>query len=205
MYKAGEYDLAGFSVGAVERSKILPKKTMGRGDVVLGLASSGVHSNGFSLVRHIMTINDIDYSAQAPFAKGKTLGDVFLEPTRIYVKSALAVIRKFPKDVKALAHITGGGLWDNFHRVVPDNLELELKPNAWPMPPVFAWLQEKGDVPAEDMQRTFNCGIGMAIVVSKNSAVSVTKLLEKQGEKVHVIGQLIAKPKAISSKKTVKK
>ena len=194
MYKAGEYDLAGFSVGAVERDRILPKKNLMAGDVVLGLASSGVHSNGFSLVRHIMTLNKLDYSAPAPFAKGKTLGDVFLEPTRIYVKSTLAAIRKFPKDVKALAHITGGGLWDNFHRVIPDSLTLKLVPNAWPMPPVFKWLQDKGNVPTEDMQRTFNCGIGMTVVVSKASAARVIKLLEKEGEKVYVIGELINRP-----------
>ena len=191
MYKAGEYDLAGFSVGAVERKNLLPKKTLRAGDVVLGLASSGVHSNGFSLVRHIMAINKLDYRSPAPFAKGKTLGDVLLTPTRIYVKSVLKAIRAFPKDVKALAHITGGGLWDNFHRVVPDHLSLKLAAASWPVPPVFTWLQEQGNVPAEDMARTFNGGIGMTVVVSRASAAKVAKLLEKEGEKVYVIGELV--------------
>ena len=195
MYKAGEYDLAGFSVGAVERKNLLPKKNVVSGDIVLGLASSGVHSNGFSLVRHIMDINGLDYNSPAPFAKGKSLGEVFLEPTRIYVKSALKAIRKYPTGVKALAHITGGGLWDNFHRVVPDHMMLEISHDTWPVPPVFNWLQEKGNVPTEDMNRTFNCGIGMAIVVSKTLATKVATLLEKEGEEVHVIGKMIKRPK----------
>ena len=195
MYKAGEYDLAGFSVGAVERNKLLPGRNMTKGDIVLGLASSGVHSNGFSLVRHIMTLNKLDYSAPAPFAKGKSLGDVFLEPTRIYVKSALSVMRKFPKDVKGFAHITGGGLVDNFERVIPKTLTLKLKPDAWSMPAVFKWLQEAGNVPAADMQRTFNCGIGMAVVVSAKAAAAVTKHLQKEGEKVFVIGELVKRSK----------
>ena len=193
MYKDGEYDLAGFSVGAVERKNLLPKKTIKAGDVVLGLASSGVHSNGFSLVRHIMSKAKLDYTSPAPFAKGKTLGDVFLTPTKIYVKPCLAALKKFPADVKALAHITGGGLMDNFERVIPEKLTLKTNADAMKLPQPFAWLQETGNVPEDDMRRTFNCGIGMVLVVSAAKAEAVAKLLAAQGEKVKTLGVMAKK------------
>lgn len=194
MYKAGEYDLAGFSVGAVERKNLLPKKTLKKGDVLLGLASSGVHSNGFSLVRHIMELGKLDYASPAPFVKGKTLGDVFLTPTRIYVKSCLKAIRSFPKDVKALAHITGGGV-ENIPRVLPESMAVEIDAAAWPKQPVFQWLQSQGNIPLADLRRTFNCGIGMVMVVSKKAAPAVIRLLEKEGEKVYALGQIVARKK----------
>jgi phosphoribosylformylglycinamidine cyclo-ligase len=190
MYKPGEYDLAGFSVGAVERGKTLPLKNVKKGDVILGLASSGVHSNGYSLVRHVMKLCKLNYNSPAPFAKGKTLADVLLTPTRIYVKSALAAIRAFPKDVKAFAHITGGGLPGNVPRVLPDNLAAHIDATGWKRPAVFSWLQEAGNVPASDMWRTFNCGIGMIVVVEKSKAEKVKAQLEKSGEKVFTIGTL---------------
>lgn len=186
MYKPGEYDLAGFSVGAVERKYLLPGSVK-EGDVILGLASSGVHSNGFSLVRKIMEVGKLSYKSPAPFAKGKTLGDVLLVPTRIYVKSCLAVIRKYPKDVKALAHITGGGL-ENIPRVLPDKLAARIDEKAWAFTPLFKWLQQAGNVPAEDMRRTFNCGIGMIMVVSPSAASAITRLLQKEGETVKKLG-----------------
>lgn len=189
MYQSEEYDLAGFSVGIVERGRLLPKPKLEKGDIVLGLASSGVHSNGFSLVRHVMSLHQLDYRSPAPFAKGKTLGDVLLTPTRIYVKSCLKAIRAYPRGVKALAHITGGGL-DNIPRVLPKGMAVELDMKAWPKPAVFAWLQETGNIPTSDMRRTFNCGIGMVIVVAKSSAASVTRLLEKEGETVYRLGMV---------------
>jgi phosphoribosylformylglycinamidine cyclo-ligase len=192
MYAKGEYDLAGFSVGAVERKNLLPKKTIKKGDVLIGLESSGVHSNGFSLVRHIMELRTLDYRSPAPFAKGKTLGDVLLTPTKIYVKSCLAAIKKFPADIKALAHITGGGV-ENIPRVLPDKLAVEIDMKAWPKLPVFAWLQQAGNIPDEDMRRTFNNGIGMVLVVSLAKVALVTRLLEKEGETVHRLGQIVTR------------
>lgn len=189
MYAPGEYDLAGFTVGAVERKALLPTKNIKAGDVVLGLASSGVHSNGFSLVRYIMEQKKLSYASSAPFAKGKTLGDILLTPTRIYVKPCLAVLKKFPKEVKAFAHITGGGLYDNLERVLPEKLTLTLAKNTWRLP-VFVWLQKTGDVPEADMMRTFNGGIGMTVVVDKKAAGKVKAFFERQGEKVHVLGEL---------------
>ena len=194
MYAPGEYDLGGFTVGAVERKNLLPKKTIKKGDVVLGLASSGVHSNGFSLVRHIMTLRQLDYASPAPFAKGKTLGDVLLVPTRIYVKSCLKAIRKYPNGIKALAHITGGGV-ENIPRVLPDKLAVALDEAAWPKPAVFEWLQQAGNVPLADMRRTFNCGVGMVLIVAADSAKAVTKLLEKEGETVMTLGQIVPRTK----------
>jgi phosphoribosylformylglycinamidine cyclo-ligase len=189
MYKDGEYDLAGFSVGAVNRDQLLPKKTIKKGDVLLGLASSGLHSNGFSLVRHIMEINSMDYASKAPFAPKRTLGEVLLTPTRLYVKSCLKAIRSC-EGIKALAHITGGGL-ENIPRVLPEALAVELSEKAMPLPPVFVWLQQAGNVPMKDMRRTFNCGIGMVLVVAKESEAQATRILQKEGETVMRLGQVV--------------
>jgi len=197
MYAPGEYDLAGFSVGAVERKKLLPLTGIKEGDVLLGLASSGVHSNGFSLVRHIMAKAKLDYASKAPFAKNKRLGDVLLVPTRIYVKSCLKAIRTV-KGIKALAHITGGGLTENIPRVLPKPLAARIDSDAWAMPPIFKWLQETGNVANSDMLRTFNCGIGMVLVVSKSSAAAAITLLEKEGETVYRLGEIVPrKSKAV--------
>jgi phosphoribosylformylglycinamidine cyclo-ligase len=191
MYAPGEYDLAGFSVGAVERDKLLPAKHIEAGDVLLGLASSGVHSNGFSLVRHIMALQKMDYASAAPFTSGQSFGDVLLTPTRIYVKSCLKAIRQFPDGIKALAHITGGGLTENLPRILPDGLAAGIDTNSWAMPAIFSWLQQAGNVPLDDMRRTFNCGIGMAIVVAAASADAITALLTAEGETVCRLGSLI--------------
>lgn len=190
MYKDGEYDLAGFSVGAVNRDRLLPAKGMKKGDVVLGLASSGVHSNGFSLVRHIMALKDVSYGSKTPFAPKLTFGEVLLTPTKLYVKSCLKALKAYPDGVRALAHITGGGL-ENIPRVLPKTLAVDLREMPKTLPPVFAWLQQAGNVPMRDMRRTFNCGIGMVMVVSKEAEAGITKLLTKEGEKVSRLGVIV--------------
>jgi len=190
MYAPGEYDLAGFTVGAVERANLKKKKNMKAGDVLLGLASSGVHSNGFSLVRYIMEQAKVGYDA--PFANGKTLGETVLVPTKIYVQSCLKAIRAHA-GIKGLAHITGGGLPDNLPRVLPENLSAEINTKAWSLPPIFAWLKEKGGVPEADFWRTFNCGIGMVLVVEASEADAAMATLKAAGETVYRIGQLISR------------
>lgn len=194
MYGEGEYDLAGFAVGAVERDRLLPNHSktggMKKGDVVLGLASSGVHSNGFSLVRHIMKLKGLSYKDKAPFSPKQTLGDVLLTPTRLYVKPCLAVLKKYPGQVRALAHITGGGL-ENIPRVLPDTLAVDLREMPNTLPPVFEWLKEAGNVPMADMRRTFNCGTGMVMIVAKEAADGITKLLAKEGETVTRLGVVV--------------
>lgn len=189
MYARGDYDLAGFAIGAVEREQVLPRRDMNEGDVVLGLASSGIHSNGYSLVRRIVSDLNLAYDAPAPFAKGETLGRALLTPTRIYVKSALALIRQ--GDVKGFAHITGGGLTENAIRVVPDDLDLEVDLGSWAMPAVFQWLARSGGVDEREMLRTFNCGIGMIAIVPAGHVADATKILSACGETVHTIGRLI--------------
>jgi phosphoribosylformylglycinamidine cyclo-ligase len=141
-----------------------------------------------------MELNGLDVRSPAPFAKGKTLGEVLLTPTRIYVKSCLKAIRKYPGSIRALAHITGGGV-ENIPRVLPPKLAVSLQAGAWPSQPVFRWLQQAGNIPPEDMRRTFNCGIGMVMVVSASSAPAVTRFLEKEGEKVYRLGEVVARVK----------
>lgn len=189
MYAPGEYDLAGFTVGAVEREQLLPKN-VAVGDVVLGLASSGVHSNGFSLVRHIMKLKEVDFTSPAPFAEGKSFADVLLVPTKLYVKSCLSALRAFPEGVHAFAHITGGGLPENLPRVLPKELGAKLHADNWQMPAVFQWLQEAGNVPQADLYRTFNCGIGMVAVVAKDQADAIASYLSEQGETVYKLGKI---------------
>jgi phosphoribosylformylglycinamidine cyclo-ligase len=189
MYHGRDYDLAGFAVGAVERKKILPAKNVGPGDVILGLGSSGPHSNGYSLIRKIIDMNGLSYDAPAPFAKGKTLGEALLVPTRIYVKSLLKVFQK-SKSIKALAHITGGGFLENIPRVLPKRCVAEINLDAVPFLPVFVWLQDIGGTSEREMLRTFNCGIGMIVVVKARDAKSVTAALMKAGEKVVTLGTL---------------
>jgi phosphoribosylformylglycinamidine cyclo-ligase len=189
MYAKGDYDVAGFAVGAVERDAIIDGRSVREGDVVLGLASSGLHSNGFSLVRRIVASGGHDYAAPARFANGETLGAALLAPTRLYVKSCLAASRGGA--VKALAHITGGGLLENIPRVLPKGLAAELDAGAWPLPPVFRWLAEEARLPAAELARTFNCGIGMIAVTAPEQAATVTAALERHGEGVSVIGRIV--------------
>ncbi len=185
MYAAGEYDLAGFAVGAVEKSLIIDGKDIASGDVVLGLASSGPHSNGYSLIRKVLETARADLSSGFD---GRTLGEALLEPTRIYVKPVLAALKEVR--LKGLAHITGGGLVENVPRVLPENVCAQLEKKAWPRTPVFEWLQKKGNVAEAEMHRVFNCGIGMAIVVAPDHAAAAAQILEREGEKVYRIGAI---------------
>jgi phosphoribosylformylglycinamidine cyclo-ligase len=190
MYAAEDYDLAGFAVGAAERDQLLPRADLGPGDVLLGLASAGVHSNGFSLVRRVAAAAGLTLADPAPFAPGETLGAALLTPTRIYVRSLLALHKAGL--LKAAAHITGGGLPGNLPRVLPEGLEAVLDASAWPAPPVFAWLAEAGNVAADEMLRVFNCGIGMVCVVAAEAAEDATARLQASGETVFRIGRLEA-------------
>ena len=189
MYAHGDYDLAGFAIGAVERDQVLPRRDMIEGDMVLGLASSGIHSNGYSLVRRIVSDQNLKYEAPAPFAKNETLGRALLTPTRIYVKSALALIKH--GSVKGFAHITGGGLTENAIRVVPDDLDLEIDLASWTLPAVFQWLARSGGVEEREMLRTFNCGIGMIAIVPAEHATQAQSILTAAGERVFRLGHLI--------------
>ena len=192
MYAPGEYDLAGFTVGAVERDQLLPRNVT-EGDVVLGLAASGVHSNGFSLVRHIMAGANVAFDSAAPFASGQSFADILLTPTKLYVQSCLSALRAFPDAVHGFAHITGGGLPENLPRILPKTLGATLSATAWELPPIFQWLQQTGNVPMADFYRTFNCGIGMVAVVAKNKADDVANHLTAQGETVYTLGVITAR------------
>lgn len=189
MYAAKDYDLAGFSVGAVERTKLLPRPDVSAGDVLLGLASSGVHSNGYSLVRRLVAGENLAWDAPAPFAAGRTVAEALLEPTRIYVKPVLNAIRK-TNAVKALAHITGGGLSENLPRVLPDGLAAHVDLARWSAPAVFGWLAKAGRLDDEEMLRTFNCGIGLILVVDRNSVADVVAALAEAGEQAIEIGAI---------------
>jgi len=186
MYADGDYDLAGFSIGAVEREDLLDGTQVKSGDIVIGLASSGVHSNGFSLVRKVLEINSLDFDAPAPFAVGKSIGEALLEPTRIYVKQSLSALKT--GGVHGLCHITGGGFYENLPRVYSDDLCCQVKYGTWPELPVFKWLAKAGGIEAKEMLRTFNCGIGMALFVDPDKIDSVTKALEDAGETVYTLG-----------------
>jgi phosphoribosylformylglycinamidine cyclo-ligase len=189
MYGANDYDMAGFAVGAVERANLLTDDRIAIGDVLLGLASSGVHSNGYSLVRRIVERTGLGWDAPAPFAPDRTLGAALLEPTRIYVKSCLALHRAGL--VHALAHITGGGFWENIPRVLPKGAAARLNGGAWTAPPVFRWLMTEGGVAAHEMARTFNCGIGMVVAVPADKATEAKALLEAHGETVFTLGEIV--------------
>jgi len=188
MYAAGDYDLAGFSVGAVERGEQLTGDDVAAGDVLIGIASSGAHSNGFSLIRRILALKNHDLHAAAAFAPTVTLGSALLEPTRIYVKSLLPVIRS--GQIKALAHITGGGFLENIPRVLPRGMRAVVQAPA--LPPLFDWLRAEGDVAAAEMARTFNCGTGMVAVVAADAAAAVVAALAASGETAAVIGRIEA-------------
>ncbi len=195
MYGKGDYDIAGFSVGAVEREQLITGDAVKAGDVILGLSSSGVHSNGFSLVRHILSNNNLSYSDPAPFAESKTLGQVLIEPTRIYVKQLLAALKikdaaTNKQAIHGMVHITGGGFLENIPRILPANTQAVIDCNGWELPPLFKWLAEEGNLTHYDLSTTFNCGIGMAVICAADQADTVKKCLEEQGEIVSHIGTI---------------
>ncbi|SMC26904.1 phosphoribosylformylglycinamidine cyclo-ligase [Andreprevotia lacus DSM 23236] len=189
MYPVGEYDLAGFAVGVVEKSKIITGNDIKVGDVVLGLASNGAHSNGYSLVRKILHLTDADYAAE--FENGKSLADVVIAPTRIYVKPILKLIEQLT--VKGMAHITGGGITENVPRVLPSNVVAQIDAKSWTFPKLFQWLQKEGNVATDEMHRTFNCGVGMVVIVAAEDAAAAKALLEAEGETVYTLGVIRAR------------
>src|SRR5947207_8919205 len=191
LYRDGDYDLAGFAVGAAERGTLLPRGDVAVGDAVVGLASSGVHSNGFSLVRKSVERSGLDFDAQAPFSPVMTLGGALLAPTRLYVKSCLRAIRETGA-VKGLAHITGGGFTDNIPRVLPKHLGVGIDLERLPVLPVFKWLAEQGGIAELELLRTFNCGIGMIAIVQSDAIEQVTDILAESGETVALLGEVIA-------------
>ncbi len=192
MYHGADYDLAGFAVGAVERKKILPAKDVKAGDVILGLASSGPHSNGYSLIRKIIEVSGYRLKDAAPFAKGQTVAEALLTPTRIYVKPILKALRK-GLGIKALAHITGGGFTENIPRVLPNGTVAAIDLFAVPYPPVFKWLAQQGGVAEAEMLRTFNCGVGMIVVVEAKDAKAAIAILKRAGETVVTLGTIRAR------------
>jgi len=193
-YQGRDYDLAGFAVGAVERGEILPRPDIVAGDVVIGLPSSGIHSNGYSLVRRLAAEERLAWDAPAPFAPATTLAEALLTPTRIYVKPILAALEASggatDGPIKALAHITGGGLSENLPRVLPPTVAAAIDLSSWRAPPVFGWLAKAGHLPDAEMLRTFNCGIGMIAVVASDGADGLVRLLQEWGEQPVIIGEI---------------
>jgi len=187
MYEGNDYDLAGFSVGIVEKEQIIDGSKVRQGDVLLGLASSGPHSNGYSLIRKVIEVSGADLNSAFD---GDTLGNRLLEPTRIYVKSLLALAQQV--DIHSLSHITGGGLLENLPRVMPANTQAVIQSDSWQRPEVFNWLQEQGNIEATEMYRTFNCGIGMVVVVAPEQQQQAIELLEQQGETIFTLGTIEA-------------
>ncbi|WP_211205927.1 phosphoribosylformylglycinamidine cyclo-ligase [Kordiimonas gwangyangensis] len=190
MYHDKDYDLAGFAVGAAERGTMIDGSTVAEGDVLLGLASNGTHSNGYSLIRRIVGDKGFNYADKAPFDDSLSLGEALLAPTKIYVKSCLEGVRK--GYVKALSHITGGGFLENVPRVMPKDTLAEIDSGAWALPGVFGWLQSEGNIATAEMSRTFNCGIGMVVVVAPEHADAAKALFEAEGETVYTIGKIVA-------------
>jgi phosphoribosylformylglycinamidine cyclo-ligase len=185
MYPEGEYDLAGFAVGIVEKSQIIDGSAISVGDVLLGLASSGPHSNGYSLIRRVLERSKADLEADF---HGRSLADALMEPTRIYVKPMLELIKEM--QVKGMAHITGGGLLENVPRMLPRGVRAALDRAAWPLPPVFQWLQEQAGIDDAELHRVFNCGLGMVVALPASSALVAQKLLEERGQTVYRIGEI---------------
>lgn len=186
MYPDGEYDLAGFAVGVVEKEQVINGRSIVAGDVVLGLASNGIHSNGYSLVRKI--IERAQPELDAEFNQGKTLRQAIIAPTRLYVKPILEALKQFT--IKGMAHITGGGISENVPRILPENTVAAIDSQSWPLPKLFQWLQQAGNVEIQEMYRTFNCGIGMVLVVNAEDADAIQKFLQQQGETVYQIGRI---------------
>jgi phosphoribosylformylglycinamidine cyclo-ligase len=191
LYQAGDYDLAGFAVGAVERERLLPRADVAEGDVILAIPSSGLHSNGFSLVRKVVADAKLKLDSPAPFDRDKSLGQALLAPTRIYVKQVLAAL-KSADGIKAIAHITGGGLVDNVPRMLPRGLAARIELGAIPVPPVFRWLARAGRIAQAEMLRTFNCGVGLVIVAEARRAEIVAGALNAAGEQVIRLGEIVA-------------
>ena len=187
MYPAGEYDLAGFAVGCVDKANIIDGSTIKAGDVVLGLASSGAHSNGYSLIRKLIEKSGIDMESDF---HGRTFKDVVMAPTKLYVKSILKLLETLP--VKGMAHITGGGITENIPRVLPEGLTAEVQASSWTLPPLFQWLQAQGNIEPLEMYRTFNCGIGMAVIIAAEHAEQAQAILAAAGETVYRIGHIRA-------------
>ena len=197
LYRDGDYDLAGFAVGAAERGTLLPRGDVEPGDAVLGLASSGVHSNGYSLVRKVVERAGLAWNDPAPFDPARSLGEAMLTPTRIYVASCLAAIRD-GGGVKALAHITGGGFPDNIPRALPKGLGVRIDLASIAVPPVFRWLAQAGDIAQGEMLRTFNCGIGMVVIVAPTAVDTVTALFARMGERVVRLGEVMDDPAGVT-------
>jgi len=185
MYQGDDYDLAGFSVGIVEKSKILTGSRVRQGDVLLGLASSGPHSNGYSLIRKVLEVSAADVQASLD---GRPLGEALLAPTRIYVKPLLSLMEQV--DVHAFAHITGGGLTENIPRVLPEGTAAHISTSRWERPPVFGWLQEQGNIAEDEMLRTFNCGIGMMVCIAAEDVEQAQEVLNAAGETTYIIGSI---------------
>ena len=186
MYHAGDYDLAGFCVGVAEKSKIIDGSKVQAGDALIALGSSGPHSNGYSLIRKVIDVAGVNPATEQ--LAGKALGDQLLAPTRIYVKSVLELIEKV--DVHAIAHLTGGGFWENIPRVLPDNTKAVIDEKSWEWQPVFKWLQEKGNIDSYEMYRTFNCGVGMVIALPQADVEKALNVLRQAGENAWLIGQI---------------
>lgn len=193
-YQKGEYDLAGFSVGVVEKEKMVNSQTIEIGDQVIGIASSGVHSNGFSLIRKIFNINQ-DTINQYYDELGKSIGETLLTPTKIYVKAVLKLLKNI--EVKGISHITGGGFYENMPRMLKDGVSLAIQKDSYPVLPIFELIQKVGNIPERDMYNTFNMGIGMALIVKKEEAQKAIEILEQEGEKAYVIGEVIEGQKEI--------
>ena len=185
MYHEGDYDLAGFCVGVVEKSEIIDGTAVKTGDTLIALGSSGAHSNGYSLIRKVLEVSDAN---PADLLEGKSLSEHLLAPTKIYVKSILQLIKQ--TKVHAIAHLTGGGFWENIPRVLPDNTKAVIDESSWQWPAIFNWLQEKGNISRYEMYRTFNCGVGMVIALPEKEVETAIALLEQVGEKAWVIGKI---------------
>ena len=190
VYHGDDYDLAGFAVGVVERDALLPRVDIAEGDLIIGIGSSGVHSNGYSLVRKVVEKTGLSWTDPAPFSPKQSLGDAILTPTRIYVKACLGAIRE-TKAVKGLAHITGGGFPDNIPRILPKELGARIHLDRVPVLPVFQWLASEGNITQNEMLRTFNCGLGMIVLASRNEAESVARVLARAGESVVTLGRVV--------------
>ncbi len=186
MYPDGEYDLAGFAVGVVEKANVINGRNIKAGDIVLGLASNGAHSNGYSLVRKILARDNPDLDA--PFDGDKTLREAIIAPTRLYVKPVLAALKEF--EIKGMAHITGGGITENVPRVLPENCVAQIDAKSWQLPKLFQWLQQAGNVETQEMYRTFNCGVGMVVIVSPENADKAETFFAEQGETVYRLGAI---------------
>lgn len=189
LYAENDFDMAGFAVGAVERDNVITGENIKEGDILLGLPSSGVHSNGFSLVRKVLKDNNLTFSDTSPFEANKTLGECFIEPTRIYVSTVLKLLED-RCEIRGMSHITGGGILENIPRVIPDNLQAQISLSSWNLPPVFKWLKEKAALDQTNMLRTFNCGIGYVLIVPENAAEECIKQLTGTGENAIKLGQI---------------